>query len=201
MARSKNAKGRGNFAFALLAMAFLEFTCRLCKSDPTGVALPDFSHQLNLIESRYFNKIAGLNAPVRAFSFPYIGTQTNDFLICALFDLIRNGLAHQYQQILVHLQPDNWWGITLSGPAKGKTIAHITNYPRSRMTHLTLRTGTDGVTWLVISPARLFLDFKKAFDDARLIERPLTVEHFDRPPAAGSNVRYNFSPADVDPSF
>jgi hypothetical protein len=87
MARSKTSKSRGNFAFALLAMAFLEFTSRLCASDTTGAALKDFSDALNRIESRYFNKIDGLKAPVKGVELPHVLEKSDDLVICALFDL------------------------------------------------------------------------------------------------------------------
>jgi hypothetical protein len=36
---ARNTNGaRGNFMFAMLAMIFLEFTCRLCSADDTGRA-------------------------------------------------------------------------------------------------------------------------------------------------------------------
>jgi len=48
--------------------------------------------------------------------------------------------------------------------------------------------------WLRISPARMFLDFKEAFDAANLLERGLTIDPLKRPDPEGySNYRYNFN--------
>jgi hypothetical protein len=173
-------------------MSFLEFACRLCNSDTSGVAIQEFSMELDRIEPRYFSKIDGLHIPSK-ISLPYIGASTNDTLICALFDLIRNGLAHQYQQTLVTSEYGTW-GIQLSGPGHTMTIEHNRRLRRRTMYHLTTRLGREEIMWLRISPARMYLDFKEAFDAAKLLEKGLTIDPLKRPDPEGySNYRYNFN--------
>src|SRR5262249_27699432 len=151
-----------------------EFTCRLCASETSNMALKAFSEELSKIDKRYFTRITGLDiSSEREFVLPYIGTQTRDFLICALFDLIRNGLAHQYQQILVKMGDSRFLGITLSGPGQSVFLSTVQKASRKKMNHLKLKRDKRGDCWLTISPARLFLDFKKAFDNAKMLNRKL----------------------------
>jgi hypothetical protein len=93
--------GRGNFMFALQAMNLLEFASRLCAND--SKLLGDFSIEINRIDPKYFTVLPRLCGLTIEFDLPYIGNSKCDSLLCAIFDLIRNGLAHQYQQIIVEL--------------------------------------------------------------------------------------------------
>jgi len=80
VAWNPSALGRGNFLFAILAMALLEFACRLCSSDKNGDALMAFSEQLQRIDRKYFRRIYGLNiSSQREFVLPHVGKeQTRD---------------------------------------------------------------------------------------------------------------------------
>lgn len=202
VAHNPSARGRGNFLFAILAMAFLEFTCRLSKSDAEGTSLPRFSKQLHAIDKRYFIRIPGLNVSTSEFELPFIGqAQTNDYLLSALFDLIRNGIAHQYQQILVGLKGGRNWGITLTGPKRGRYLDTIQASPRSDSTHLTIKRDSNGDLWLTVNPARLFLDFRKAFDGAQLLKAELSLRPLIRPDPKRKNQKYDFSSITLEGLF
>ncbi len=189
--------------FANLALVFLEFTCRLCKSDPKQKALPEFSKRLNSIDKRYFIQIPGLSIPSpRGFNLPHVdASHANDLLICALFDLVRNGLSHQYQQMLVRLRGGKNWGITLTGAARGKYLELIDSSPRSKSNHLRLKRVSNGDVWLTVNPARLFLDFKHAFDGAKLLKKKLVVNPLVRPNRTHSNYVYNFNSVTLESLF
>jgi hypothetical protein len=195
IASNPSAKGRGNFMFASLAFGFVEFACRLCGSDPTGKALEDFSQNLRSVDKRYFIVIPGLHVPhPRGFKLPYVDNQhTDDTLICALFDLVRNGLAHQYQQILVRLTDDQSWGITLTGPAFEKSLEFVKRSPRGNSNHLKVTRYKNGDVWMIVNSARVFLDFKLAFDEAKLLDRNLNVNPLTRPDRARPGNKYEFT--------
>ena len=92
--------GRGNFMFALQAMNLLEFGSRLCADD--SKLLHDFSN-----DPKYFTIFPGPCGLTTEFDLPYIGNNKCDSSLCAIFDLIRNGHGHQYQQIIVDLTDKN----------------------------------------------------------------------------------------------
>jgi hypothetical protein len=56
------------------------------------------------------------------FILPYIGSTSGDSLLTALFDLIRHGLVHQYQQIVVHLNDEKHFYISLTGATYGRYL-------------------------------------------------------------------------------
>jgi hypothetical protein len=89
--------GRANFMFARQAMNLLEFAARLCHTDPSFVALRDFSTELKNIEAKYFTLLPGKSQHPSDFILPYTSSSNETSLLAVLYDLIRNGLAHQYQ--------------------------------------------------------------------------------------------------------
>jgi hypothetical protein len=97
VANNPNDIGRSNFMFARQAMNLLEFVFRLCKNDLTQNALKDFSNELRKIEPKYFTQLPSPCTSNKDFVLFYMGNTNGSLLLCALFDLIRNGLAHQYQ--------------------------------------------------------------------------------------------------------
>jgi hypothetical protein len=98
--------GRGNFMFGRQAMNLLEFAARLCTNDATGKTLTDFSNELFKIDPKYFTQLPSPCASNSNFVLPHIGDTTRNPLLWALFDLIRHGLADQYQQLSVNLTDD-----------------------------------------------------------------------------------------------
>lgn len=117
-----------------MAMNLLEYICRLCMSDSN--ALRGFSEELNKIEPKYFIHLPVNLAQSRdrldlgikriGFTLPYKDEQDRDkLLVTLLFDLIRNGIGHQYQQIVVDLNNGANFFITLDGPSYKNTINEI----------------------------------------------------------------------------
>jgi len=178
--------GRGNFIFGFMAMNLLEFICRLCRSDATGETLQDFSINLNKIEGKYFAHIPGslpkengiLNLKVKRgnFTLPYLDDQNkNNMLLTLLYDLIRNGIGHQYQQLVVDLKNDSKFFITLDGPSYGKIIDK-----NKRWRHLFCRLEKNGDISLTIYPQILLVDFEDAVKQSKLLERGLAISHLKR---------------------
>jgi len=116
------AIGRGNFMFARQSMNLLEFAATLCKSDSTGKALSDLSNHLHKIEPKYFTPLPSPCARSTGFILPHLGNTTGNLLLWALFDLVRHGLAHQYQQLLVQLNRGKNFLITLTGADFGRNL-------------------------------------------------------------------------------
>jgi hypothetical protein len=185
---------RGNYLFGMQAMVLLEWICRLCKSDATGQALQDFSDALNNLEPRYFTQIPSPcripGCPPGGFHLPSVGgVARNLLLLSMLFDLLRNGLAHRYEQIIVPLTAGDL-GISLFGVEPGHWLQTVLAFRASH--HLSFRLlGPD----IIVSahPGILFLDFKAAFENAHLAEaaRGLTPDPFVRGGAAAQE--YQFS--------
>lgn len=92
VARPGKHEGGGNFLFALLAMILLEFACRVCKQGDKKQRLNSLSTKLSNIEPKYFTKVPYEYKPRKPeFCLPG-GAST---LLALLFDIIRNGKAHQ----------------------------------------------------------------------------------------------------------
>jgi hypothetical protein len=101
-------QGRGKFLFANQAMILFEWACQLCAGDSTGAALVALGRELHTLRPTYFTSLpitldvtaAGNIALPRESGVPDSHTRP---LLWLLFDLIRNGLAHQYQQLVLRL--------------------------------------------------------------------------------------------------
>lgn len=104
LADSSSARNRGNFLFARQTMVQLEWVARLAGTDATGSALADYSAEPNRIEPRYFTQLPGSAPKPKDFYLPSVSSANQERqLLWALYDLIRHGQAHQYQQIPVEL--------------------------------------------------------------------------------------------------
>ena len=180
--------GRGNFLFGHQAITLLEFVARLCKSDSTGEALQGFSDELNKIEPKYFTQLPAPCASNKDFDLPFIGDNKENQLLWALFDLTRNGLAHQYQQILVELNKGKNFFITLTGAEYGQVL-NVTAKPSRPDGHLSFHIDSDGDLGLSVRPDLLFLHFEYAINQSHLLNRNLTINHLSRP--IQKNKRYH----------
>jgi hypothetical protein len=170
--------GRGNFMFARQAMNLLEFGSMLCAGDPSHAALTDFSNCLHQIEPKYFTQLPSPCASTTGVVLPHLGNTSGNLLLWALYDLIRNGLAHQYQQILVQLSDGNYFFITLTGAAHRKYLNSATSSrPNS---HLGIRVNSHNVS-LLVHPQLLFLDFEGAIGISDILNRNLPFPYFTRP--------------------
>ena len=183
LARNPTAGGRGNFTFALQTMILLEFLCRLCASDMSGKAIRDFSDELYKIEPRYFTTLPGRTAKPRDFDLPYKKSNSRDEPLWALFDVIRNGEAHQYLQKVVCLSNGLSWIITLTG---AEPELFLSNSRSVCKTHLAFRKDSQGNVALILCPNVLFLDFQDAVSRSGIMQRNLSIKGSFQP-------QYNFS--------
>jgi len=172
---------RGNFMFGKQAMALLELACRICKGDPSGAALADFGKELYARDPRYFWKLPGpVWAPAartRAdLTLPkFGGVDPHSHLLAAIFNLIRNGQAHQYQQMRAVLSDGSNFWITLTGAVRGLFLRDIPERgrPSGHLSHFD--DGTD--LWVTVRPEILFMDVRDAVKSARLDQRVLTLRY------------------------
>jgi hypothetical protein len=90
------------------------------------------SQELARIEPRYFVELPGPVAGPGGFALPSQGPNPDRQLLRMLFDLIRNGQAHQYRQINVDLTDGKELQVWLSGVTPGLVIeSHVTSpFPR-----------------------------------------------------------------------
>src|SRR5918994_6092409 len=140
--------GRGNFMFARQAMNLLEFACRLYGSN--SKIRTQFSTELKKTEPRYFARLPSPCADLKEFTLPHLRNKSGDLLLWALFDLIRNGLAHQYQQITVKLKGRRKFFIELTGAKEGR---HLDTVRKSRhASHLDYFIDKDGDIGVRIYP-------------------------------------------------
>lgn len=178
--------GRGNFMFANQAMILLEWACRLCAGDASGTPLQALSRALDAAQPAYFTPLpttikaqaAGrVNLPIP----PQQMRPGHSPLLWLLFDLVRNGLAHQYQQIVLHLS-DGAVYIRLGGPTFEHTIEHARTH--ARQDHLSFE-RTDETVGLIIRPEQLFFDFQNAIDGSGILSMNLQPRVLKRPDPYG----------------
>lgn len=169
---------RGNFMFALQAMILLEWVCRLSSDDAN--ALQDFSKALKQIEPGYFTQLdTGIPSP-REFSPPGIGPDPLKNLLSVLWDLIRNGNVHEYQDIFVTLTDGRHWALGLLGVKYKCSLAALSK-ERSSLRHLTYCLNHAGDLTLTVHPGALFLDIFGAVRNANLLSRGLVLKPLVRP--------------------
>lgn len=176
--------GRGNFMFAAQAMILLEFASRLCKGKPK--MLDDFSRELDKIDPKYFKLLPSRCVPDSdQFNLPYMGDKDGRDLLWALFDLIRNGLAHQYQQIIVKLKDKKLFYVSIAWGADHSRRLNGSRPPD----HLDCKLDESGDLVLKVYPDILFLDFKKAIINSNLLNRNPSFDRLYRP---RNKDRYDF---------
>ncbi len=179
LANLSGSMPRGNFLFARQAMTLLEVVCRLCKSDQTGSALKAFSSELESRDSRYFTRLPGpCWAPSRrtrkAFDLPSHGPDPDNQLIAAIFNLIRNGQAHQYQQTRAVLSDGKHFRFALTGADYGLSLSHSLTSGRPP-DHLQASIDASGDLWIKIRTDILFLDLRNAAMAANIKGRGLQM--------------------------
>ena len=180
LANLQGSMPRGNFLFARQAMTLLEVVCRLCKSDQTGSALNDFSLALESQDSRYFTRLPGpcwkpSSRTRTAFELPSRGPDPDNQLIAAIFNLVRNGQAHQYQQTRAVLSDGKHFRFALTGADYGLSL------PRSLASgrppeHLQKLSDASGDLWIKIRTDILFLDVHNATVEANIKGRGLRMD-------------------------
>jgi hypothetical protein len=187
----------GNFLFARQAMSLLELCCRVASADPTGGALAAYGSALESIEPRYFTLLPGRVPAPRHFVLPSRAgcTTPNQQLLWALFDLLRHGHAHLYQQTPVKLTDGTMFGVSLDGVGWGSTLSTMTT-ERRHQAHLALYLE-DGAIWLAVLPGALFLDLRDAARQASLFTRGLLPNYFKRPGPGRQAGLYDFAAEDL----
>lgn len=182
-----SGKAGGNFMFARHAMGLLEFLCRIGMRVPP-MLFDRFCECLEEIEPRYFTSLPGRVPVPRDFRLPSRPNRAgaDRQLLSALFDLIRHGQAHQYQQIPVELTDGHHFGITLTGPAPDRSLHKITYRSVERpQGHLSFRVDPADNVWLMVRPEVLFLDFRIAADRSSLLSGGDDPEYLERPHRSG----------------
>jgi len=171
--------GRGNFMFAKLSMTVLELSCRICAADTRGDSLKRFSSALAGLEPKYFTELPRKG---RAYfdgriPLPSISPTPGNDLLSAMFDLVRNGQAHQYQQIQVQLEDRTTFGISVTGPSHGMNLGTLAAMPRPSE-HLRIIAAAEPNVWILLRTDRFFLDLKAAIERAGL--RDGALSHLER---------------------
>jgi hypothetical protein len=172
-ARPEDNLHRGNFMFGRQAMMLLEFACRLCKADKTGQALADFSNMLACHEPRYFTRLPGICVDSKRmdFALPRHGPDADAQLIAALFDLIRHGQAHQYQQARAHLDGGDF-RFALTGAQYGLPL-RVTFANGRPSDHLEACRDQNGDIRVTVRTDVLFLDLRDSVRGVPLFSRDL----------------------------
>jgi hypothetical protein len=196
VSRKGRPDGGGNFMFALLAMILLEFACRVCAKDKTGTKLANLIGALKNIEKRYFTPLPGTWGNTSEFTLP--GANPQNHLLGMMFDLIRNGKAHQYQSAIVKLS-DGEVDIDLTGAAFDRGLKRPGRRRPKR--HLCYRVSLSGDLALYVRTDQLFLDIKRAIEKSKIISPSDTVTDITRPKPTKSSAPsrlYNFTVAGLE---
>lgn len=180
--------GRGNFLFGFLATALLEWACRLCRvNNPPNHLIHELAAALKQRDSRYFTplpptiKVRGRRD---AFDLPTIGGDDSNPLLWAVFVLVRNGLAHHYQQLPALLDDGRYLWISLRGAEYGETFERL---ERRRSDHLAFCEYRDTNIGIRVWPHVFFSDISEAIDKSGILSAcaryELRVERFGGGPA------------------
>ena len=198
LAANAKAENRGNFMFALHSMVLLEVACRVCASDATGDALRAFSQQLATRDPRYFTALPGSCAKGPSdFTLPHLSDPVRE-LLPALFDLVRNGQGHQYQQIRVQLTDGVDFQVAISGAESGAFLTQTLANGRPA-DHLAFFGGSGKDLWLKLRTDVLFLDVRDSIVAADLPNRQkFAIDHLERP---RHQREYQFSARDLERAF
>lgn len=172
--------GRGNFLFGLFGAVLLEWACRVCRQDPSRQSLDGLARSLYQIEALYFTPLprhCNVRRP-RDFDLPSIAGQGSPPLLWALFDLMRNGQAHQYQQIPARLDSDSYLWISIKGAEAGRIFTHV---PAERASdHLAFCLYRDGNVGVRIRADQFFRDIRSAIETSGLFDTGLTHDYLTR---------------------
>jgi hypothetical protein len=186
-ARKKGA-GRGNYLFALLSMMLLEFACRVCKQDVTNTKLANFTKEICAVEPRYFTYLPGSCCATKGFTLP--GANPHSHLLGMMFDLIRNGKAHQYSSAIVTLHGKDV-DMDLTGADSGRGLNKRGRKRSSN--HLRYKVSSTGDLSLYIRTDQLFLDIKAAINNSKILSGASPVIDVARQPGQF----YNFTVKDL----
>jgi hypothetical protein len=181
LANIPEARGRGNFMFGREAIALLELASRVCHEDPARQAINDLSAAIEQIEPRYFTPLPAPAHWPRDFDLPSSPARgpREQQLLCVIYDLVRNGQAHQRQQIMVETTDAKTFGISLTGAVYGRTLGDRLTHGRPPE-HLALLQSDVGDLFVVLCPEVLFLDLLSAITASGVFQRGFAFTHLGR---------------------
>jgi hypothetical protein len=163
LASTAVARSRGNFSFGFQSMVLLEFGSRLCSSADDYESL---FGALETIEPRYFvelpEAVKKTKPPLTSSVIPP-GLELSRQLIWWLYDIVRNGEAHQYQRFIVNLRARKKFAVQLCGPHFGRDVQ--SNDPN----HLTHILNGNRDVLLHICPDVFFSHVKAAIEQSGLL--------------------------------
>lgn len=192
--RDADPEAGGNFLFARQAMGLLELASRVAGNESSGACLRDFGRELGSIEPLYFSRLPGRVPLPRDFKLPNSNAaDAPEQLLAALFDLIRHGQSHQYQQIPVDLNDGCRFEISLTGVNPGRSLREVRKEQArgERNRHLSVA-RQPGVLALIVRPERLFLDFYDAARRASVFSGGIDIAYLTRPHGP-KDLNYQFS--------
>jgi hypothetical protein len=178
------AKNGGNFILALLGAILLERICQLCNRDADGKAIDDFLSELRKSDPKYFTKLTG-TCDAGRLKLPSVDNGRAFRLLEAIWDLIRNGQAHIYQDVVVKLKEGKKWALMIRGVEHGVPLSQVAT-KRCSLRHLAYRVDEDGDLLLFIHPGAFFLDVRDAANRAKLLDRGLSIEPWTKGTRGGT---------------
>jgi len=170
------APGRGNFMFARQGVTLLEWAARLASSGRGRTWTRAIANELYQIEPKYFAVLPGPCGDNSDFRLPSVGPNPCNQLLWAVFDLIRNGGAHQYQQITVLLPNRREFSVSVTGVAFGEMLGRV----RRHDYHLWFQSDRRGNVWLSWCPDTFFLDLMEAVQRSGLLGARLRFRYLRR---------------------
>ena len=184
--------------FGRQAMSLLELACRVCAMDASGKAIQDLSDAIDKREPRYFTKLPGVcwHSKRRAFGLPSKGSNPDNQLIAAVFNLVRNGLSHQYQQMRAALSDGKEFGVSLTGADYGSYLSNTFAQGRPSK-HLSTNRDQNNNLWVTVMPNVFFLDVRDAIREIFLIKVTSAFDHM----VEGGKKTFNFSSNDAENAF
>lgn len=179
----------GNFAFAAMSTVLIELCCRVAQSNATAYA--HFAERLEEEEPRYFSELPFSvkrgKRSAKEFALPrsqrYADRPADRQLIAAVFDLLRNGLVHQYQQIVARTADGKTFGLSLTGvdprnrPPRYRDLLRGPGKPPG---HLDIVPTPKGHLWLILRPEILFRHVEVAALRSSLFSGTLHHRHLRR---------------------
>lgn len=180
-----------NFTLGLLATVLLELCSRIASS--SDHAYRWFSDALGEEDPRYYAELPFESNLPRRFKLPAASVVPPERqLLSVIFDLVRNGQAHQYQQVVGLLDDGRLLGIQLTGVDRGGENARFDDLLRWPLTrpadHLALdikqRTGN---IWLRVRPEILFKDVQRAAERSGLFNGMLQLDYLSGPQFAADS--------------
>ena len=205
MVKDKEATSGGNFPFACQGMMLLELACRLCAADESKEAIKDFSEQLHKRDRKYFTELPGSCKKPSGFDLPSRGPKPESELIAFIFDFIRNGQAHQSQQIIAELTDGKHFYFPLIGAGRPEGATEPTpslkqTFERNaRYDHLQGGRTESGDMVVVLRTDVLFIDIREAIKNAALLSRSLTLKPWRR--KGNRDGDFRFSSKDLQDSL